>query len=164
MVGIDGMPAMRTSLSAPTLSLAQYPADSWAALAEAAQHFIETHDFAVRCKMDIAPDLGAPGPLLGQALLEMLQAMLDNVAEHAQATHVDIRVRTEDSDVTLLVKDNGRGAPPSVLDAWDGRSLSRIRQQARHLGGWFDIHSDVGQGTTCILTLPWHPYLPVTSA
>lgn len=149
---------MRMSMSAPQLPSAPFSADSWAALSDAAQQFIDTHDFTVRCKMDIAPELGAPGPMLGQALLEMLQAMLDNVAEHAQATYVDIRVRTEDSDVTLLVKDNGRGAPPSVLDAWDGHSLSRIRLQAQRLGGWFDIHSEVGKGTTCILTLPWHPY------
>jgi len=90
--------------------------------------------------------------------------MLSNVARHAHAQHVDIRVRAEDTDITILVKDDGRGAPPSAFDAPNAYGVMGMRERAGHFGGWLDIHSQVGSGTMLILTMPLHPYRGKASA
>ena len=55
-----------------------------------------------------------------------------------------------------MVKDNGRGAPPSAFDSTDAYGVMGMRERAGHFKGWLHIDSQLGQGTTVILTMP--PY------
>ena len=136
----------------------------WAALEWQAQEFMDSSELACTWSIDIAPHLPAPeGPMVN-AVFRIFQEMLSNVARHAHAQHVDIRVRAEDSDITILVKDDGRGAPPSAFDAPDAYGVMGMRERAGHFGGWLDIHSQVGSGTMLILTMPLHPYQRQVSA
>jgi len=130
----------------------------WAALEWQAQEFIDSSELQCAWSIDIAPDLPAPEGPMATAVFRIFQEMLSNVARHAHAQHVDIRVRAEDTDITILVKDDGRGAPPSAFDAPNAYGVMGMRERAGHFGGWLDIHSQVGSGTMLILTMPLHPY------
>ena len=70
-------------------------------------------DFARRTRIDArleVPDpLGTLAPDLQVALYRVVQEALTNVARHAQARRVDIRLGLEDGRVRLAIEDDGRG-------------------------------------------------------
>jgi nitrate/nitrite-specific signal transduction histidine kinase len=108
--------------------------------------------------MDIADDLQVPDSPMTMAVFHIFREMLMNVQQHAQASRVDIQVRAHDDDISIAVRDNGQGAPPSAFEAPNARGVMRMKEQAELWGGWLYIDSRVGLGTTAILTMPIHPY------
>jgi len=126
----------------------------WATLEWQAQDFMDSSELACRWTVDIAPGLSAPEGPLATAVFRIFQELLSNVARHAQATEVDIRISATASDLTLRVKDNGRGAPPSAFNSPDAYGVMGMRERAGHFGGWLHIDSRMDQGTQVILTMP----------
>ena len=126
----------------------------WATLEWQAQDFADSGELRCLWSMDIAPNLTAPDGPLATAVFRIFQELLSNVARHANATQVEIRISATASDITLLVKDNGRGAPPSAFDSTDAYGVMGMRERAGHFGGWLHIDSQLGSGTTVILTMP----------
>lgn len=126
----------------------------WATLEWQVQDFIDSSELACEWSIDIEPDLPAPEGPHATAIFRIFQEMLSNVARHAQATEVTIRVRATQGDLTLLVKDNGKGAPPSAFERADAYGVMGMRERAGHHGGWLQITSEPGQGTQVILSMP----------
>lgn len=126
----------------------------WATLEWQVQDFIDSSELACEWSIDIEPDLPAPEGPHATAIFRIFQEMLSNVARHAQATGVTIRVRATQGDLTLLVKDNGKGAPPSAFERADAYGVMGMRERAGHHGGWLQITSEPGQGTQVILSMP----------
>ena len=87
------------------------------------------------------------------ALFRILQEALTNVARHARATRVTVRLAQEDGNVSLEVRDNGGGIREEQLA---GRSLGVLgmRERATLLGGEFTIGSTPGNGTTVTVRIP----------
>ena len=89
-------------------------------------------------------------------LLRIVQEALTNVRKHAQATHVDVRLRKTNDIVEAEVADNGVGF---AVDA-TGRSvfprfgLSTMRERAESVGGTVDVVSTPGTGTTVTVRIP----------
>jgi PAS domain S-box-containing protein len=88
------------------------------------------------------------------ALFRILQEALTNVARHAGATAVDIRLTAEPGRVTLDVVDNGSGIPEHKIG--DSRSIGLVgmRERARALGGDLVVRSNPAPGTTVEVVLP----------
>lgn len=130
------------------------PRDVWCALTSLAQDF--TRHCGLRCavSIDIDRELPAPEGAHADAICRIFQEMLTNVARHAQATDVLIRVCAKPGDLTLLVQDNGRGAPPSAFEGFDAHGVSAMRALADQHGGWLQVRSGPGQGTQLILSTP----------
>ncbi len=129
------------------------PGALWSRMALAVAHFTQASGVVGEWLSD------TPGPWLppddqSELLLDVLDAALDNTARHGRAHHLVARVRASSSDLSLLVRDDGRGAPPSAFARPGGASLSRLRERADRLGGWLQIDSQLGQGTQLILSLP----------
>jgi two-component system NarL family sensor kinase len=78
---------------------------------------------------------------------------LHNVSRHAGAASVEVSVRVADGEVTVVVRDTGRGVdgaqPPGV-------GLAAMRERADELGGSLELGSLPGQGTTVTARLPAH--------
>ncbi|MGH3947881.1 MAG: ATP-binding protein [Pseudonocardiaceae bacterium] len=74
------------------------------------------------------------GVLIGRALGDLLK----NAAKYG-ATEVSIKCELIDGMIQLTVSDNGPGFPPEVIDD-ESRSLYRLRETARQLGGDLVIH------------------------
>ena len=126
----------------------------WATLEWQVRDFIDSSELACQWSIDIAPGLEAPQAGHATAIFRIFQEMLSNVARHAQASEVLIRVRAVPGDLTLLVKDNGKGAPPSAFERADAYGVMGMRERAGHHGGWLQIDSQPGQGTQVILSMP----------
>lgn len=84
----------------------------------------------------------------------MAQEALTNIAKHAKCSRVHIEISDAEGALTLEVNDNGQGI--SEQDRLKERSfgLKGLQERARTVGGWMDISSRVGAGTSIILTIP----------
>ena len=87
-------------------------------------------------------------------IFRICQEALTNVARHAAATAVDIRLDAQNGWITLSVRDNGRGISKGKLS--DPRSLGLLgmRERAVLLRGNVTISGHPGRGTTVTLHLP----------
>lgn len=91
-------------------------------------------------------------------LYRFLQEALTNVARHAEATTVDVRLRRSHEAVTLSVEDDGRGF---VRPLGSGRGnnglgigLVGMRERFELLGGRVDIESTPGKGARLVASVP----------
>jgi two-component system, chemotaxis family, CheB/CheR fusion protein len=91
-------------------------------------------------------------------LYRIAQEALNNIAKHAQATHVAVILEHRDGQAVLIVEDNGIGfkqereSSPLLLEK--GLGLLGIRERAALLGGTAEIESSQGTGTTVFVRLP----------
>jgi signal transduction histidine kinase/putative methionine-R-sulfoxide reductase with GAF domain len=92
-----------------------------------------------------------------EALYRIAQEAIANVSKHAQARHVDVRLRTDEDGTRLTVADDGRGFDAGPRDASSGGSglgLRSMQERAGALGGTVSLTSAPGQGTTVEVLLP----------
>lgn len=77
--------------------------------------------------------------------------LLTNVARHAEASQVDIRLAETGDTIVLAVRDDGcGGARPSNPQS----GLAGLERRARSLGGELSVESPDGGPTTITMTLP----------
>lgn len=92
------------------------------------------------------------------ALLRISQGALANVAQHARAGRVGIRLDASDDAVRLRVADDGDGFDPrgAAVGApgTDSFGLRAMRERVDQLGGRLDLVSAPGAGATITVTLP----------
>lgn len=86
------------------------------------------------------------------SLYRVVQEALANVARHAAARQVTIRLVEEASRLTLTIQDDGRGfvVPTAAYDlaAQDHFGLVSMQERVNLIGGAWTIESAPGQGTT----------------
>ncbi len=81
-----------------------------------------------------------------EALYRIAQEALNNVAKHAQASRVQLRLRCDKGGVALEVQDNGVGFDPQR--EYPGHmGLHSMRERAVKLGTTLSIESAPGKGT-----------------
>jgi signal transduction histidine kinase len=81
----------------------------------------------------------------------VVQEALNNCAQHAQASAVQVTVRQEAGQILLSVQDDGSGFDPARIR---GLGLLGMEERVRHLGGVFHIDSRPGRGTLLRVALP----------
>lgn len=111
---------------------------------------------------------GESGSLVEESsvfLFSAVRELLVNVAKHAGATKVAVRLRWLDNWVDVLVKDNGRGFPRphpngdsgfaiGTAHAKDGFGLFNIQERVSDLGGRMGLRSQPNSGTAVKIRLP----------
>jgi NarL family two-component system sensor histidine kinase LiaS len=80
-----------------------------------------------------------------QALFRVTQEALSNVTRHSEATKVEIQLYREDTEVVLIISDNGKGFDISTVKD-QGIGLDSMRERMQALSGSFVVESEVGQG------------------
>ena len=83
--------------------------------------------------------------------------MLNNARKHAQPSQTQVLVDMAPDMVTAAVEDNGSGFIVDDTLATTAREtigLPSIRERITMLGGEFQIHSSLGQGTRAEFTIP----------
>lgn len=131
----------------------------WAALEWQAQEFRDAgaDEREVDFRMMIAAQVPSPEGGLAIAVFRIFQEVLSNVARHAQARHVTIRIDVDAPPAPVLylqVRDDGIGATAEALNAPDSWGVLGLRERAAHFGGRIGIDSRPGQGTTVRLMMP----------
>ncbi len=97
-------------------------------------------------------------PVIETALFRIIQEATHNVIKHAQASNIDIKLETRDSNIAVTVADDGCGFD---VDAFfrartETKSLGilGIQERTALLGGVFSVKSNVGQGTSLRVEIP----------
>jgi len=83
-----------------------------------------------------------------EELYWVAQEALNNALKHAAASEVTVRVHVDDRFVELKIEDDGRGFDLDAIGNEAGIGLETMRERVEALGGWLDIVTAPGQGTT----------------
>jgi signal transduction histidine kinase len=121
-----------------------------------ARHF---RDFArVDVVVDVPSSLRTLNDQQRHSLTQIVREALSNVARHAQATQVRVKVREVGNMLVLTVRDDGHGFDPeTALSKPESFGLHNMEQRTRRLGGTFLIESEVGQGALITVQVPFRP-------
>lgn len=82
------------------------------------------------------------------------QEALTNISKYAQASAVHIELSNAEGYLTLEVRDNGCGMSPEDRHKPKSFGLRGLTERARTVGGWIDVSSQVGKGTSIIVSVP----------
>jgi two-component system, NarL family, sensor histidine kinase UhpB len=111
--------------------------------------------FAEQAHVRVARRLEQTLPLSEEAELviyRVAQEALTNVARHAEATRVALRLEQERRHIVLTVRDNGRGLPPGALTSSYG--IRGMRERAMLIGADLLIDKPPDGGTQVQLCIP----------
>lgn len=128
---------------------------------ELLRQLVEAARGRARVPIDMQLDCHAPlPPDVKVAFYYVAQEALNNVAKHARAQAVEVRMQTRADFAQLTVKDNGLGFDvPAVTPEHLG--LAIMRERTESIGGALDIISSPGAGT--VVTLRWNHPNPLPS-
>lgn len=87
----------------------------------------------------------------------VVQEGLNNIARHASAAHVHVRVRRVANTVHCTIEDDGVGFDVDEVLSRPGDSglgLAGIRERVRLLGGQVDVRSVPRRGTDVVIAIP----------
>jgi len=126
-------------------------------LGKFARNFLEP--LAIRCRLDLPVQL-PPWPVTAEVRHNLFLAFkeaLHNVVKHAAASEVSVSLTTDARAFTLQVRDHGRGFVPEPL--WhapprepgrptSGNGLRNMYRRLQKIGGWCEVQSAPGHGTT----------------
>jgi signal transduction histidine kinase len=87
------------------------------------------------------------------ALFRIVQEALTNVARHARARHVHVKLERVGDDCLLEIRDDGCGFDPVAIRK-RSFGLAGMKERMLMLGGKIDIVSTPGKGTTIKVELP----------
>ena len=89
------------------------------------------------------------------AIFRIAQESLTNIARHAEATNIEIRLSIEKLFIKLEIKDDGKGISENNTDN-DNASFGifGMKERASILGGKLEIVSAPKEGTAIIVELP----------
>ena len=117
--------------------------------------FGKTRGIPVSCDADGDVKELSPGAAL--CLYRIAQEGLGNVAKHAQAKRVQVRLTRSNGHVRLTVTDDGVGCSPDHSGEAGGLGLINMRERVRQLKGTFEFESAPGRGTTITAEVPFRP-------
>lgn len=129
----------------------------WAALGWQAQEFVNSAEIVSDIQMHIAAGVGNPEHGQATAVFRIFQEMLSNVARHAQAHAISIRVLVDAPPQPVLyieVRDDGVGATREELNSPQSYGVVGMRERAGYFGGKLTINGLPGQGTCVKLVMP----------
>jgi signal transduction histidine kinase len=90
------------------------------------------------------------------AIFRIFQESLTNIARHAEATKIEIRLEEVGGVLILEIRDNGKGIEQSEIVAVRSIGIIGMRERASSLGGDVRIDGIPGKGTTVIVEIPLH--------
>jgi signal transduction histidine kinase len=81
-----------------------------------------------------------------------------NAYVHSEAATIEVEIQYARTQLRLLVRDDGRGIDPSILQGGrDGHwGLSGMRERSRRIGATLKLRSKLGAGTEIELMVPGH--------
>lgn len=89
------------------------------------------------------------------ALYRCIQEALTNAARHADASEVAISIKRLPEEVSVMVKDNGRGFNTKILINLTGHvGLTGMKERVDLLGGKININSSPVSGTDIRIVIP----------
>jgi signal transduction histidine kinase/ligand-binding sensor domain-containing protein len=91
---------------------------------------------------------------IATGLFRVLQESLSNVARHAGARSVQVRLRVEGGFLGLEVADDGRGIEGMSVRAPDSFGIIGMRERCAAFGGSLSVTGEAGRGTVVVARIP----------
>lgn len=85
-------------------------------------------------------------------LLRIVQEFFQNSIKHAACDSIEVVLRTDDTLLSLLMKDNGKGFDIDTIED-NGIGLSNMKKRTALLQGSFGLQSS-SEGTTLLIEIP----------
>jgi len=133
-----------------------------AAIESQVDDFAHSTGIACRTQCDEGIELDDDTSL---ALFRIVQEALTNIAKHAHASLAVVRLRRENGNILLEIRDNGRGIAARDMDKPKSFGLRGIRERVQNLAGSFHIAPAEQGGTLLMLKVPERaaPAMPAES-
>ena len=96
-------------------------------------------------------------PEVETIIFRIAQEGLNNIAKHAGASFVLVRLSFNENEIKMMIEDDGRGFDTKEvgrLEPYRRWGLLGIRERVELVGGHYDIISAPGEGTTLWICLP----------
>jgi signal transduction histidine kinase/ligand-binding sensor domain-containing protein len=114
------------------------------------------HAADIPCRVDLPDDIPncVISPEARHNLFLVVKEALNNIVRHAGAGEVQLHITTAEEQITIAIKDNGRGfeRPPENATC-DG--LRNMRQRMDEIGGRFELKTSPGAGTEVAFFYSW---------
>ncbi len=109
----------------------------------------------IQIDMHVEPegDLGLT-PVQASGLFLIAQEALANIAKHAHASAVIVKLYRDGYYLCMSIADNGRGYDPARIVRYEGHGLSNMEARMHALGGKFNVVSAPGQGARVTVSVP----------
>jgi PAS domain S-box-containing protein len=88
------------------------------------------------------------------AIFRIFQEALNNVAMHANATEVTVRLAKPSGHLVVVVSDNGRGIGDDQISSDKSLGLIGMRERTELLGGGLEVRAGRPHGTIVTVTIP----------
>lgn len=82
------------------------------------------------------------------------QEALTNISKHAKCSQVQIDISDAENFLTLEISDDGVGISPQEMQKPDAFGIRGLHERAKTVGGWLDVSSRQGFGTSVIFSVP----------
>ena len=150
---IDALRAIMGELRPPALA----PFGLAAAIRSHAERF-QTIYPDIQVRLDLIDDGQRLPNGIRLGMFRVTQELMNNVAKHAQASNVWVKLAIADGKAFLTVRDDGVGfnPPARLIELARAGSLGIIGivERVNDLEGALDVQSAPGQGTTMIVAVP----------
>jgi signal transduction histidine kinase len=87
-------------------------------------------------------------------IYRIIQEKIANVVKHAQASHVEVALESDDKMVYIFVKDNGKGF--DINDKRNGIGISNMINRVESFNGNMQIDTIPGSGCQVKISIPIH--------
>jgi signal transduction histidine kinase len=88
-------------------------------------------------------------------LFRIIQESLNNVLKHANSKMIDIILDFRKDDLSLVVKDYGKGYDINQSKNGKSSGISNMIERTHMIGGEFNIDSIINEGTTIKVEMPY---------
>ncbi len=128
-----------------------------AALQQLVDNFTKSH--GISCSFQPASLQNITSTDGKRIVYRLVQESLNNICNHAEASHIDFSIKVNQAQIVLTLADNGKGFHVEEVLARPqsrrGIGLIAMSERVKMLGGKIDIRSIINQGTAVFFTIPF---------
>jgi len=88
-------------------------------------------------------------------ILRILQEAINNVLRHSEATRIEILLSYRDNNLSLLVRDDGKGFDKSIIGNSKTSGINNMMKRASMIEAFFFMETMPGKGTQINITVPY---------
>ncbi len=93
-------------------------------------------------------------PTTEAVLFRVLQEIISNIVKHAKASQISIQLVKHETELSVMVEDNGVGFDTTKTSEFNGIGIKNIQSRIAFLNGQVNFDSAIGKGTTVVIELP----------
>jgi signal transduction histidine kinase len=108
----------------------------------------------IRVDLEIVGMNGSIDSLLENTIYRAIQELLNNAINHAKASDVFLQILKNESEITVMVEDNGKGFELNKTFISEGGGLSNIRSRVENLDGELFVDTMENRGTIITIVIP----------